>query len=285
MISLHSWFRHTRLFPWTVWVLIDRYFGVDYEYESWRLQCDVEALANWIDSNCLSLQPAKCCSMLISRRRSCAIPPPIIFVGNCPLAQVSSVKYLGVHISSDLTWSPHIAILCNRARRLIGLMYRRFSKNADTKTLLQLYKSFIRPHLEYCSIVWDPYLAKDIEAIEKVQRFGLRTCLKQWDLNQEELLQVANVVSLASRRSQAKLNHLYKIVNELADYPNAPLLPKMHHYNSRRSNSRQFNNVQHRARTTQFQRSFFPDTIKKWNLLPAEALAVQSLPSFKKYIL
>ena len=157
------------------------------------------------------------------------------------------------------------------------------SKNADTKTLLQLYKSFIRPHLEYCSIVWDPYLAKDIEAIEKVQRFGLRTCLKQWDLNQEELLQVANVASLASRRSQAKLNHLYKIVNELADYPNAPLLPKMHHYNSRRSNSRQF--VQHRARTTQFQRSFFPDTIKKWNLLPAEALAVQSLPSFKKYIL
>ena len=57
--------------------------------------------------------------------------------------------------------------LCNRARRLIGLMYRRFYKNADTKTLLQLYKTFIRPHLEYCSIVyvWDPYLAKDIEAI------------------------------------------------------------------------------------------------------------------------
>ena len=71
---------------------------------------------------------------------------------------------------------------------------------------------------------------------------------------------MANVASLASRRSQAKLTHLYKIVNELADYPNAPLLPKMHHYNSRRSSSRQF--VQHRARTTQFQRSFFLDTIK-----------------------
>ena len=162
-------------------------------------------------------------------------------------------------------------------------MYRRFYKNADTKTLLQLYKTFIRPHLEYCSIVWDPYLAKDIEAIEKVQRFGLRMCLKQWDLNQEELLQAANVASLASRRSQAKLSHLFKIVNELADYPNAPLLPKMHRYNSRRANSWQF--VQHQARTTQFQRSFFPDTIKKWNLLPAEALAAHSLPSFKKYIM
>ena len=123
------------------------------------------------------------------------------------------------------------------------------------------------------AVIMRAYLDKDIEAIEKVQQFGLRTCLKQWDLNQEELLQVANVASLASRRSQAKLTHLYKIVNELADYPNAPLLPKMHHYNSRRTNSRKF--VQHRARTTQFQRPFFPDTIKKWNLLPAEALAVQ----------
>ena len=106
-------------------------------------------------------------------------------------------------------------------------------------------------------------------------------CLKQWDLNQEELLQAANVATLASRRSQAKISHLFKIVNELADYPNAPPpLPKMHHYNSRQTNSRQF--VQHRARTTQFQRSFFLDTIKKWNLLPAEALAAHSLSSFKE---
>jgi hypothetical protein len=44
---------------------------------------------------------------------------------------------------------------------------------ADSSTLLQLYKSFIRPHLEYCSIVWDPYLIGDIEMLEKVQRFAL----------------------------------------------------------------------------------------------------------------
>ena len=50
--------------------------------------------------------------------------------------------------------------------QLIGLAYWRFHKNSDTKTLLQLYKTFIRPHLEYCSIVWDPYLVKDNESAE-----------------------------------------------------------------------------------------------------------------------
>ena len=64
----------------------------------WTLQCDVNALTTWINDNHLSLQPAKCCSMIISRKKSRAIPPPIIFVGNCPLNKVSSVRYLGVQI-------------------------------------------------------------------------------------------------------------------------------------------------------------------------------------------
>ena len=37
-------------------------------------------------------------------------------------------------------------------------------------TLLQLYKSLVRPKLEYCIQAWRPYLCKDIELLEKVQR-------------------------------------------------------------------------------------------------------------------
>ena len=80
----------------------------------------------------------------------------------------SLVKYLGLQIHSDLSWSPHVANLCIKARELISLLYH-CRKLADTATLLQLYKSFIRPHLEYCSIVWDPYHVGDIESLEKVK--------------------------------------------------------------------------------------------------------------------
>ena len=62
-----------------------------------------------------------------------------------------------------------------------------------------IVQDFIRPHLEYCSIVWDPYSAKDVEALEKVQRFALRVCLKQWDLNQEKMLQASGPDTLADR--------------------------------------------------------------------------------------
>ena len=137
------------------------------------LQIDVTAIVSWIINSLLSLQPAKCCYMVISRKRSTKSPPPPIIVQDTPLSLVDSVKYLGIQTNSDLSWSPHVANLCNKVRRLIGLLYRRFYKHTDSTTLLQLYKSFVRPHLEYCSVVWNPYLAGDIDALERVQRFAL----------------------------------------------------------------------------------------------------------------
>ena len=78
--------------------------------------------------------------MLITRKRTCSIPPPILYVSEIPLQLVSSVRYLGFQLNSDLSWSPHITNLCTKARQLVGLLYRRFYKHANTSTLLQLYK-------------------------------------------------------------------------------------------------------------------------------------------------
>jgi len=41
---------------------------------------------------------------------------------------------------------------------------------------LKLYLTTLWLHLEYASFVWDPYLKKDTEAIERVQKFGLKVC-------------------------------------------------------------------------------------------------------------
>ena len=187
------------------------------------LQSDVSAIVSWINNSLLSLQPAKCCSILFTRKRNSKLLPPCITVEGTPLAIVSSVKHLGLQINSDLSWSPHVAKLCVKARKLVGLLYRRFGKLADTATLLQLYKSFIRPNLEYCSeycsVVWDPYHVGDIELLEKVQRFALRVCLKNWSYDREELYIQSKIPALAQRRSCARLHHIFKIANLLVDFP------------------------------------------------------------------
>ena len=243
------------------------------------LQEDISKLVNWINSVLLALQPSKCCAMLISRKRDDSSPPPTFTVDGTNLALVKSVTYLGVQITSDLSWSPHISNLCAKTRKLIGLLYRRFYKHADSATLLQLYKTFIRPHLEYAAIVWDPYLAKDIESLEKVQRFGLCMALKDWSLDHEQLLQQSSIQKLSDRRSQSRLCHLFKIFYELCDFPDAPLKCRQSPYNCRNFHHMQL--VCPRAKTSQYLNSFFPKTINRWNSLPSNYFLSSSLSHFK----
>ena len=86
--------------------------------------------------------------------------------------------------ASDLSWSLHITNKRNKARRLVGLLYRRCYEHASCSTVQKLYISFVRPHLEYASIVWNSYLKSDIYKLEDVQKFALSVCLKSWDCYQ-----------------------------------------------------------------------------------------------------
>ena len=152
-----------------------------YSYEDyWLLQQDINAIAMWIANNHLQFNTSKCKYMTISRKRAKWLPPTINLNG-IPLDRVTEFKYLGILITADLSWTAHINMICTKARMLVGMLYRQFYQDADTSTLKQLYVSNIRPHLEYACQVWDPYLQKDVDKLELVQKFALRVCSKQWD--------------------------------------------------------------------------------------------------------
>ena len=94
----------------------------------------------------MSFNENKCKFMLISRKKyHTACPSPLLLNGHS-LERVASFKYLGVLLSSDLSWSQHIETICCKARKLLGLIYRCYFQHADTPTLLRLYTSLVRPH-------------------------------------------------------------------------------------------------------------------------------------------
>ena len=74
--------------------------------------------------------------------------------------------------------------------------------------MIELYRALIRPHLEYAVPVWAPHLAKDIDKLEKVQKFGLKICLKSWDNDYYDLLELADLPTLENRRMYLKLSVL-----------------------------------------------------------------------------
>ena len=243
------------------------------------LQSDVNAINSCLVAKHLTLNSQKCCYLFISRKRTSSIPPPCLNIGNLPLARVSKYKYLGITITADLMWSTHITNICNKTRRLIGLLYRRFYKFSSCSTMLRLYVSFIRPHLEYAAAAWDPFLKKDIELIEDVQKLALKVCLKSWITKYNELLEQSNLPSIRARRQQAKLCHFYKIVNNETFFPNVPIQARQLNYSSRTVHTKALISLQ--ARSSQYLHSFFPSSVSAWNSLPPNTASAPSISVFK----
>ena len=78
--------------------------------------------------------------------------------------------------------------------------------------ILNLYKSLVRPHLEYCCQAWRPYLQKDVDSIEEVQRRMTRIIHELSKFSYEEILCRTNLVSLEMRKLRADLIEVFKIV-------------------------------------------------------------------------
>ena len=157
----------------------------------------------------------------ISRKKKCSISAPSFFLNGCPLEEVPTFKYLGIIISSDLSWSQHIERICSKARKIIGMLYRCYYQYADSSTLLKLYTSLVQPHVEYAAPVWDPSTVQDIQHLESVQNFALRVSSKQWDLGYSELLDTCNLPTLENQRLYMKLCHLLKLRMDYAIFHQA----------------------------------------------------------------
>ena len=79
--------------------------------------------------------------------------------GNHAIEKVSYEKDLGVIIDSKLTFRDHVTSKVNLANRNFGIIFRSFTF-LDTDIFLKLYKSLVRPHLEYATVVWSPLYKK-----------------------------------------------------------------------------------------------------------------------------
>ena len=74
-----------------------------------------------------------------------------------------------VWISADMKCSKQSMYACNKAMKVLS-MIKRTIRFKDTRVMLSLYKSLVRPYVEYCISAWNPHYKKDKELIEKVQR-------------------------------------------------------------------------------------------------------------------
>ena len=150
--------------------------------------------------------------MYVGRRNECYD----YFMGDTLVETTREEKDLGVYISNNLSPSNHVARAVEKANRVLGIIERTYV-NKSRDNILSLYKSLVRPHLEYCVQAWRSFLQQDVDNIEKVQRRATRMISELADLEYGERLRRCNLTTLEIRRHRADLLEVYRIVHGIDD--------------------------------------------------------------------
>jgi hypothetical protein len=132
------------------------------------------------------------------------------------LESVDIANYLGITISSNMTWNAHINNITSKAQKLLGFLRRSLQiNNEHTKSMA--YKSLVRSNLEYCSTIWSPHTKKQKSEIEKVQRRVARYTTDRFHNTSSvtSMLDHLEWNSLETYRNIAKVTMLYKITHNL----------------------------------------------------------------------
>jgi hypothetical protein len=133
------------------------------------LQSDLHPLCNWSSTSELKFNLKKCIGIRLYRKR--LIESPEYSLNHELITLKSSLKDLGIIISNNLKWSPHITNIVAKANQMLGFLRHNCIHLTDMKCRRSLYLALVRAHLCYGSELWAPQsTSKDLLRIESVQR-------------------------------------------------------------------------------------------------------------------
>ena len=130
------------------------------------------------------------------------------------LVEVDVEKDVGVLVASSLKPSQQCSAAAGKANGVLGQISRAV-KYRDRKTFIQLYKVYVRPHLEYCIQAWSPYTKVDKEKLEKVQKRAVKMVAGLKGRTYEEKLKEVGLTSLEDRRERGDMIQTFKIIQGL----------------------------------------------------------------------
>ena len=158
-----------------------------------------------------------------------------------------------------------------------------------------------RSVLDYGSIIWNPYLTRDVQKLERVQRQAARFITGDYHSLEEgsvtQMLETLKLETLKRRSSSCRLVFLFKVVEGLvpaispdeflkSQKPKRKIKPKQFGYKSANvgenhsvNNDRGF--IIEQCKSEQLKNSFFIKTIIEWNHLKAAVVHAETVEGFK----
>ena len=189
-------------------------------------------------------------------------------------------KDLGVIMNANMKVSEQCRIAASKGNQVLGMIRRNITYK-EKSLIVPLYKAIVRPHLEYCIQAWSPYLRKDIDMLDKIQRRATKRIPGLRDLSYEERLKECGLTTLETRRLRGDQIEVFKI---LKGYENIDSNIFFKIKEDKITRGHNFTLVKKQSRLDVRKFSFSQRSINVWNKLSTECVHASSVNVFKNRI-
>jgi len=237
------------------------------------LQNDLASLEAWSQKWQMEFNATKCKVMHVGKSNL-----QLTYEMNChSLATTKEEKDLGVMITDSLKSGVNCQVVYNKANRVLGMMRRTISYKS-TDILLPLYKTLVRPLVEYCVPAWSPHYSKDKILLEKIQHRFTRMVPGLKNLDYATRLDKLRLWSLEERRNRADLIELFKMFKGLTKVRVEELFERSLNSKTRGHSLK----LKKQHCRTDLRKFFFSErVVDRWNLLDEHAVSATTVNSFK----
>ena len=190
------------------------------------LNYDLDVINNWAHQWKFEFNPdplKQATEVLFSCKNNVPNHPQIFFNGTA-VALVKEHKHLGLLLESNLSFVQHLSEKIKKAKKAVGII-KHLSRFLPIKTLDQMYKALVRPHLDYCDVIYHIPSKQDqlggilnslMVTAEKVQYLAALAITGAWQgSSRSKLYEELGWESLSDRRWCRRILQVHKIVNNM----------------------------------------------------------------------
>ena len=252
--------------------------GETEEEAAFKLQPEIIKMNKWARKWKIILNPEKTVCLTVNRRRGVR---SYLTMNGIIVKEVLSHKHLGVTLSYDGRWTNHLNVITEAAARRLNIL-RQYYKSFNRKTLMTIYRSFIRPKLEFSSQLLSNLTIGESERLENLQRSGLRIISgTKVGTSHQPLYNEVKLEKLSERRKKARIIKFWEIQKTIKKCQlNRSMLTTVEERNMR-ARRRLTDYTLIKCNTTQYQNSFLPRVICEWNSLPLSIRNVNAKDELK----
>lgn len=185
------------------------YKGITSQEDQVPLQLDLRAMQDWSDKWNLNFHPEKCKKMTVHGRRNIdfgllasTLRDQVVNIFRLHILNVK--KDLGVTMDER-----HIQEKVNTANKIMGII-RRVFRFLDALTFKWLFKSIVRPYLEFAQSVWSPWRQINIISIENMHERATRLLSGMSNLSYSDRLRTLEIPTLAYRHLREDMIEIFK---------------------------------------------------------------------------